>query len=103
MKKLICSLILMMSLSLTVNTVFASDKPKVNTELTTEQKAELERITSRVAEIKAMDKSNLSKDERKALRKELKEMKKKAAAMSGGVYLSVGAIIIIILLLILIL
>lgn len=103
MKKLICSLILMITLSLTVNTVFASDKPKVNTELTTEQKAELERITSRVAEIKAMDKSNLSKDERKALRKELKEMKKKAAAMSGGVYLSVGAIIIIILLLIIIL
>ncbi|MCJ0741204.1 hypothetical protein [Pedobacter montanisoli] len=103
MKKLIYSLILMMTLSLTVNTVFASDKPKVNTELSTEQKAELERITSRVAEIKAMDKSNLSKDERKALRKELKEMKKKAAAMSGGVYLSVGAIIIIILLLILIL
>ncbi len=103
MKKLICSLISMITLSLTVNTVFASDKPKVNTELTTEQKAELERITSRVAEIKAMDKSNLSKDERKALRKELKEMKKKAAAMSGGVYLSVGAIIIIILLLIIIL
>jgi hypothetical protein len=33
----------------------------------------------------------------------LKEMKKQARAMGGGVYLSVGAIIIIILLLILIL
>jgi len=58
----------------------------------------------RVEEIKAMDKSSLTKVERKALRKELREMNKKARALgSGGVYLSVGAIIIIILVLILIL
>lgn len=81
--------------------VAANDKPK--TELTAEQRAELNRIVSRVDEIKAMDKSKLSKEERKELRKELKELKKSARAVGGGVYLSVGAIIIIILLLILIL
>ncbi|GAB1462552.1 hypothetical protein [Pedobacter sp.] len=48
-------------------------------------------------------KTNLSKEERKELRKELKEMKKKANALGGGIYLSVGAIIIILLVLILIL
>lgn len=102
MKKIIYSLMLLAALSFNVNFAFAAnDKPK--TELTAEQRAELNRITSRVEEIKAMDKSKLSREERKELRKELKEMKKQAKAMGGGVYLSVGAIIIIILLLILIL
>jgi hypothetical protein len=50
-----------------------------------------------------MDKSQLSKTEKKELRKELRGLKKQANALGGGVYLSVGAIIIIILLLILIL
>ncbi|MEO5582228.1 MAG: hypothetical protein ABIR66_06025 [Saprospiraceae bacterium] len=55
---------------------------------------------ARIAEIKAMDKSKLNAAEKKQLRKELRTMKH---AVSGGVYLSVGAIIIIILLLILLL
>ena len=58
---------------------------------------------SSVEEIKKMDKSDLSRAEKKELRKELRELKSQARAMGGGVYLSVGAIIIIILLLILIL
>jgi hypothetical protein len=72
--------------------------------MTEEQKAtRLQEIKSRVQEIKAMDFSTLSKEDRKAVRKELKEMRKEARAIGGGVYLSVGAIIIIILVLILIL
>jgi hypothetical protein len=62
----------------------------------------IEQIKLRVNEIKDMDKSNLSMTEKKALKKELKDLKKEARA-TKGVYLSVGAIIIIILLLILIL
>ncbi|AMQ00627.1 MULTISPECIES: hypothetical protein [Pedobacter] len=102
MKKLIYSFLLIFVVGLSVNTVSAATvKDKV--EMTTEQKVQLERITNRVEEIKAMDKSNLSRAEKKELRKELRTMKKEARAMGGGVYLSVGAIIIIILLLILIL
>ncbi len=102
MKKIIYPLLLLVTLTFNLNfAVAAGDKPK--TELTAEQRAELNRIISRVDEIKAMDKSKLTIEEKKELRKELKEMKKKANSMSGGVYLSVGAIIIIILLLILIL
>ncbi|MCX2478840.1 hypothetical protein OQY15_07025 [Pedobacter sp. MC2016-15] len=102
MKKLIYSFALIFMLGISMNTVSAATtKDKV--EMTMEQKAQLEKITNRVEEIKAMDKSNMSKAERKELRKELREMKKEARAMGGGVYLSVGAIIIIILLLILIL
>lgn len=102
MKKLIYSFALIFLLGLSVNTVSAAtNKDKV--EMTVEQKAQLEKITNRVEEIKAMDKSHLSRAERKELRNELKGMKKQARAMGGGIYLSVGAIIIIILLLILIL
>ena len=70
--------------------------------MTKEQKeARLGEIKTRVNEIKAMDKSMLSKDERKALRRELRSMHKEAKAITG-VYISVGALIIIILLLIII-
>lgn len=104
MKRIIYSLVLVFTLAISANTVTAAEKnDKVKTEMTAEQKIQLKRITDRVEEIRDMDKSELSKDERKALRKELRELKQKANAMGGGVYLSVGAIIIIILLLILIL
>ncbi|MEO5499803.1 MAG: hypothetical protein ABIR31_00045 [Ginsengibacter sp.] len=59
------------------------------------------KIETRLVEINKMDKSNLTKVEKKELRKEVKELKKQAN--KSGIYLSVGAIIIIILLLILLL
>lgn len=77
----------------------AKSKP----DMTDNQKVRLAEITTRVEEIKSMDKSELSREDRKSLRNELQEMKKEAKAMNGGVYLSVGAIIIVILLLILLL
>jgi hypothetical protein len=71
--------------------------------MTAEQKEALvEQMKERVDYIKAMDKSQLTKDERKALRAELKDMKKETRVVTG-VYISVGALIIIILLLIIIL
>jgi hypothetical protein len=60
-------------------------------------------IAERLIEIKAIDKSNLKPSEKKALRKEVREMKKEDRANGGGLYLSVGSIIIILLLLILLL
>lgn len=70
---------------------------------------ETNRVTNRLEEIKAMDKSTLTATEKRALRKEVKNMKRAQSPPSppdgggGGVYLSVGAIIIIILLLIILL
>jgi Flp pilus assembly protein TadB len=63
--------------------------------------AEMQRLTERLEEIKAMDISNMTKKEKRALRKEVRETEKKV--QSSGVYVSVGALIIIILLLILLL
>jgi hypothetical protein len=60
-------------------------------------------VLLRLTEIMAVDKSTLNRTEKKALRKELRSLKKQANGNNKGIYLSVGAIIIIILLLILIL
>lgn len=60
-------------------------------------------IVQRVSEIQAMDLSSLSPAERKALRKELKQLKRESDGLDSRIYISVGAAIIIILLLILIL
>lgn len=57
----------------------------------------------RLQEIKDLSKQNLSRAQKKDLRKEVKEIRKEMKAASKGIYLSVGAIIIIILLLILLL
>jgi len=67
------------------------------------ESAEAKVMISRLEEIKAMDKSNMSSKEKKTLRKEVRSVKKSLAELNGGVYLSVGAIIIIVLLLILLL
>ncbi|WP_143959348.1 hypothetical protein [Litoribacter populi] len=81
--------------------VGAPTKDKEKKEMTAAEKERLVEIEDRVEEIKAMDFSDMSKEERKDVRKELKEMNKEAKQLSGGVYISVGAIIIILLLLIL--
>ncbi|GGD80274.1 hypothetical protein GCM10011514_50390 [Emticicia aquatilis] len=65
--------------------------------------AESKILLSRLEEIKAMDKSKLSFQEKRQLRKEVRTLKTNLASINGGVYLSVGAIIIIVLLLILLL
>lgn len=60
-------------------------------------------MLQRLQEIKGMDKSELTRSEKKDLRKEVLGIKKERKAMSGGVYLSVGAILIVVLVLLLIL
>ena len=66
-------------------------------------KAAATQLVNRLEEIKAMDKSELTTSEKKALRKEVKTIKKEMATMAGGIYLSIGAAILIVLLLILLL
>lgn len=98
MKKLIYPLSLVFLFTCFTPTAMANkDKP----ELTEEERSRLVEIELRVDEIKAIDFSTLEKTEKKAIRNELKEIKKEAKDLGGGVYLSVGAIIIILLILIL--
>lgn len=70
---------------------------------TKELPARVQVLLARVDEIRAMDKSTLTRVERKELRKELRTINTELKSTGNGIYLSIGAIIIIILLLILIL
>lgn len=83
----------------------AATEPIATTSATTAtvESVEANALLARLAEIKAMDKSNLKYSEKRQLRKETRAIKSQLKALSGGVYLSAGAIIIIVLLLILLL
>lgn len=81
-------------------TNIASANEKGDKAMTAQQQAQLEQLTNRVEQIRSMDKSNLNRQEKRALRSELREMKKNANAISnGGIYLSVTALLVIIVLL----
>lgn len=62
---------------------------------------QINRLQNRLEEIREMDVKKLSREDKKALRKEVRTIKKEMKALSGGVYISVGAILLIALLLIL--
>lgn len=74
--------------------------PKIAIENPESRAAQLQ---TRLEEIRSLEKEGLSRAEKKNLRHEVREIKKELAAISGGVYLSIGAIILIALLLILLL
>lgn len=98
-KKFISALLFAMTLTLMVP-AFANNNPVVPTNETPKEVL-AKQIKTRLMEIKTMDKSDMTKAEKKELKKEVKDLR--AQARSQGIYLSVGAIIIVILLLILIL
>src|SRR5688572_27137648 len=56
---------------------------------------EAKALLVRLDEINAMDKSNLKSSDKRILRKEVRSIKKQLKDLSGGVYISAGAIIII--------
>jgi hypothetical protein len=63
----------------------------------------VQQMLQRLEDIKKMNRADMTRSEKKELRKEVKGIRKEMKTISGGVYLSVGAIIIVILLLILLL
>lgn len=92
------------TISLLLMLALASPAMSATPAATTPSEADAARATvlqNRLEEIKAMDMDDLSRTEKKALRKEVRAIKKEMADISGGVYLSVGAIILIVLLIIL--
>jgi len=99
----ISTIVILMAITLPAISSNVATEPIVDKPSTTIADPRAKQLVERLEEIKAMDKSTMSRAERKALKKEVKSIKKEMKVMSGGVYLSVGAIIIIILLLILIL
>lgn len=98
-KKILCTATLALLIAVSIpasSAIIAPGSAKTENSRTQE-------LVQRLEYIKGMDKSEMTRLEKKAIRKEVVEIKKEMKAISGGVYLSVGAIIIIILLLILLL
>lgn len=105
MKKFIpCIMAAFLLLAFTPTTLVAVTHSKTVALATrTVESANANTLLSRLDEIWAMDRSSLNSSERKNLRKELRSLKSQLAVISGGIYISVGAVIVILLLLLLLL
>tara|TARA_R110002049_G_scaffold37208_1_gene117480 strand:+ start:45759 stop:46073 length:315 start_codon:yes stop_codon:yes gene_type:complete len=100
-KKVLCIAMMLLSFGVFPNTIMATEKPPTHTAThANEIPAEIKTMIDRLNEIKDMDRSHLSRDEKKALRKEVRDMKKAVRRSGNGLYISSGAIIIILLLII---
>ena len=92
-------------LSLTfVPTQLKADSEKVQTSAAVTKASESAKakvLLARLDKINEMDKSKMSSQEKLQLRKEVRSIKSQLKDLSGGIYLSLGAIIIILLLIIL--
>ncbi|GCC49868.1 hypothetical protein SanaruYs_00820 [Chryseotalea sanaruensis] len=103
MKNYVKSTALVTLLALTTPIFSVAASPRIANPATVKIDAALsEQLVNRLAEIKAMDASTLSRKDKRELRKEVKSIEKQLNS-SGGVYLSVGAIILIVVLLIILL
>ena len=96
-KLMTAALFVFFSLSASASTI-TSDSSIVTT-----NEIRVQQMTERLQEIKAIDKSSLTKSEKKELRKEVVEIKKEMKVISGGVYVSIGALLLILILLIILL
>src|ERR1035437_2792208 len=99
MKKIIfCLLTACLSLTFIPNELQAAPGP-VKTQ-SSSQSAEAKVLINRLEEIKSMDKSSLARSDKSALRKEVRSIDSRLRELSGGIYISVGALILILILLI---
>ncbi|MBT8186894.1 MAG: hypothetical protein HKP38_06820 [Croceitalea sp.] len=104
MKKTKLFLVVLFASMSAIGSVYASDaKPDTDAKPDPEVKeipAEIKVMLDRLEEIKGLDKSDLNRHEKKALRKEVRAMKAQIKSSGNGIYISTGAIIIILLLII---
>lgn len=92
---------LLMIIVLNVSALVASDISLDNM-TRAERYARVEMLENRLEEIKTIRKNDLEKAEKKALRREVKDIKKELKThASDGIYISAGGLIIIILLILL--
>ena len=106
MKKLaICLMMTCLSLTLLPLQLNAANRTEPSTLPAPKpsEAAEAKTLDLRLNEINSMDKTNMKSAEKKSLRKEVKSINHRLHDISGGVYLSVGAIVLIVILLIVLL
>ena len=102
--KLIKPLFIVMCITLTVPAFSNTVTPYIETGTTpANTDARATYLLNRLQEIKEMTKENMSRAEKRELKKEVRKIRKELKEIKNGIYLSFGAIIIVILLLILLL
>jgi hypothetical protein len=108
MKRIImCLMAVILTLTIVPSRSFAASGEEPTAIVTTKpmetskESAEAKALLIRLDEIKTMDKSKLDAKDKKALRKEVRSIKRELKDISGGVYISAGALIVILILLIL--
>ena len=99
----IASLAILLAIAIPASSAIVDPAVPVTNSPATTENPRAQQLLQRLEDIRDMNKSELTRSEKKDLRKEVKEIKKEMKTIKGGVYLSVGAIIIVILLLILLL
>lgn len=105
MKKLtLYTMLFFVSLSSVSTPLLAVEKDAIVTATPIKEvPADVTKLLSRLEEIKVIDKTTLTRTDKKLLRKEVRAIKSELKEKRHGVYLSVGAFIIIILLLVILL
>jgi hypothetical protein len=92
-------MICMISVSIIPNSVSATERnPAAISNPPKEVPVEVQVMFDRLKEIKAMDKSDMDRSEKKELRKEVRAINTSLATTNNGIYLSVGALLVIIIL-----
>ena len=100
MKKLIVYIAVLLFVTCTPIQSNAEGGP-ISISATEKESAELKALINRVNEINAMDRSTMSRSEKKEIRKELRATKREVNRHSnGGVFISTGLIILILVLII---
>ena len=99
----IASIVILIAIALPASSAIVAPATSQTNSAAKTNDARAQVLLQRLESIRSMNKSEMTRLEKKSLRNEVKDIKKEMKSMSGGVYLSVGAIIIVILLLILIL
>ncbi len=102
-KSIIYAIILVFSIGTFASPVMASERNSISrTELPEDAPIEVRIMVDRLHEIKEMDKSQLSRAEKKELREETRAIKSALRATGNGIYISVGALLVIIIIILLI-
>src|SRR4051812_41901993 len=98
MKKLIICLLSILLPAISIQSNLKANPAPEKTQ-TIQQLEESKILINGLEEIKTIDKSTLSRTERRALRKEVRSIDSRLRAIGGGIYISAGALIIILILL----
>jgi hypothetical protein len=102
MKKKVINLLFIFMMMCAAPT-FANSSNETKPSATNAESARAVVLIERLEQINEMDKSSLSRTDKRTLRKEVKGIEKELRTQSDGVYISVGGVIIILLLLIILL